>query len=216
MMKKTKILALAAIVGAAAGCATMAGDENRADSQSADRHAKAVAMLKASFKERGQAKLDRLDQDEVQRICSEYHGDKVIPKDVAARLEKAQLAAIKFPAGDKYMGDWKAGEKVAQTGVGMQYSDDPTKPAGGNCYACHELSKAEMSYGTIGPSLYHFGKLRGFTPAMQKYAYGKIYNSEAYSACSNMPRFGHAGILTEKQIQDVVALLMDPESPVNK
>jgi sulfur-oxidizing protein SoxX len=31
-----------------------------------------------------------------------------------------------------------------------------------------------------------------------------------------MPRFGHMGILTEKQIKDVVALLMDPQSPVNK
>jgi sulfur-oxidizing protein SoxX len=30
------------------------------------------------------------------------------------------------------------------------------------------------------------------------------------------PGFGHQQILTEKQLQDVVALLMDPESPVNK
>jgi sulfur-oxidizing protein SoxX len=31
-----------------------------------------------------------------------------------------------------------------------------------------------------------------------------------------MPRFGHKGILTEQQVKDVVALLMDPASPVNK
>jgi sulfur-oxidizing protein SoxX len=31
-----------------------------------------------------------------------------------------------------------------------------------------------------------------------------------------MPRFGHNGILSEEQIRDVVALLMDPESPVNQ
>ena len=31
-----------------------------------------------------------------------------------------------------------------------------------------------------------------------------------------MPRFGHNGILTEEQIKDVVALLLDPQSPVNK
>jgi sulfur-oxidizing protein SoxX len=31
-----------------------------------------------------------------------------------------------------------------------------------------------------------------------------------------MPRFGHSGILTEAQIKDVVALLMDPKSPVNQ
>ena len=31
-----------------------------------------------------------------------------------------------------------------------------------------------------------------------------------------MPRFGHQGILTEEQLKHVVALLLDPESPVNK
>jgi sulfur-oxidizing protein SoxX len=51
---------------------------------------------------------------------------------------------------------------------------------------------------------------------MQKYAYGKVYNSQAFSACSTMPRFGHMGILTEQQMKDVVALLMDPKSPVNQ
>jgi sulfur-oxidizing protein SoxX len=137
-------------------------------------------------------------------------------KETSDRLEKAQQALIKFPADGKLLGDWKKGERVAQTGVGKQFSDNPANPAGGNCYACHQLSKAEMSYGTIGPSLYNFGKLRGFTPDMQKYAYGKVYNSQAFSACSSMPRFGHSGILTEAQIKDVVALLMDPESPVNK
>ena len=89
-------------------------------------------------------------------------------------------------------------------------------PGGGNCYNCHQLAKAEISYGTIGPSLYQFGKLHGYGVDMQKYAYGKVFNPEAYAACTNMPRFGHNGILTEEQIKDVVALLMDPNSPVNK
>jgi sulfur-oxidizing protein SoxX len=31
-----------------------------------------------------------------------------------------------------------------------------------------------------------------------------------------MPRFGHAGALGEQQIKDLVSLLLDPESPVNK
>jgi sulfur-oxidizing protein SoxX len=51
---------------------------------------------------------------------------------------------------------------------------------------------------------------------MQKYAYGKIYNSQAFSVCSSMPRFGHSNILTEQQLKDVTALLMAPDSPVNK
>lgn len=207
-MKKSNIIALATAAAFVAGCAAMTDGKD-------EMHAKTVAMYKASFKERGQARLDRFDQDELQRACSDIH-DGQVPKDLAARLEKAQQALIKYPADGKMLGDWKGGEKIAQSGQGGQYNDNPKNPAGGNCYACHQLSKAEVSYGTIGPSLYNFGKLRGFTPQMQKYAYGKVYNSQAFSACSSMPRFGHNGVLTEQQIKDVVALLMDPQSPVNK
>ncbi|HZV94210.1 MAG TPA: sulfur oxidation c-type cytochrome SoxX, partial [Caldimonas sp.] len=34
--------------------------------------------------------------------------------------------------------------------------------------------------------------------------------------CSIMPRFGAAHILTTKQMQDIMALLLDPNSPVNQ
>ena len=198
----------AGIVVAAAGCATMMSDSEVAS--------KALAMMKTSFKANGQAKLDRLDQDDVQATCSQYESTDKLPKDVAQRLEKAQLATIKYPADGKLVGDWKAGEAIAQSGVGKQFNDDPARPSGANCYACHQLSPQELSFGTIGPSLLGFAKLRGNSPEIQKYAYGKIYNAQAFSACSNMPRFGHNGILTEQQMKDVVALLMDPASPVNK
>jgi len=202
---KTKLIGLAALVALAAGCALT--EEQKA--------ANALAMMKTSFKERGQAKLARLDQDDMQRMCS-LAEQKPLAKEVADRLEKQQQALIKYPADGTFLGDWKAGEKIAQSGAGMQFNDDPSRPAGANCYACHQLSKAELSFGTIGPSLHHFAKLRGYGTDVQKYAYGKVYNSQAFSACSSMPRFGHAGVLTEKQIKDVVALLMDPNSPVNK
>jgi sulfur-oxidizing protein SoxX len=206
-MKKT-IAGLATLGLIAAGCATRVSQE--------EREAQALAVMKASFKANGQATLDRLDQDAMQKMCSRYHGDNKMPKEVGDKLEKEQQALIKYPADGKLMGDWKAGERIAQSGVGKQFSDNPANPNGANCYACHQLSKQELAYGTIGPSLYNFGKVRGFTPDMQKYAYGKVFNSQAFSACSSMPRFGHSGILTEAQIKDVVALLMDPESPVNK
>ena len=189
------------------GCATSPSD--------AEVSAKAAAVLKSSFKEQGQAKLDRLDQDDTQRACSLPAG-KTVAKDVAARIEKENLDAIKWPADGRYVGDWKNGEKIAQEGRGMQYSDDPKAAAGANCYACHQLAPQELSFGTIGPSLYQFGKRRGYTDETRRYAYGKIFDAEAYSACTNMPRFGHKGILTDAQIKDVTALLVDPESPVNK
>ncbi len=199
-----KFLPLALIALTIAGCATEALITKRAQE-----------MMKTSFKERGQAKLSRLDQDETQRLCSEYVGEKKMSKELLESIEKREFAVIKYPDGN-LLGDWKAGERIAQTGVGMQFSDPAGGTAGGNCYACHQLAPQELSYGTIGPSLYQFGKVRGYTPEMQKYAYGKIYNPQAYSACSNMPRFGHNGILTEQQIKDLVALLMDPQSPVNR
>lgn len=174
----------------------------------------AEIVMKASFKDRGQAKVDRLNQDETQRLCSQY--PEKPPVAVAKKIEAINMKLVKYPADGKLLGDWKEGEKIAQSGVGKQFSDDPTKPAGGNCYACHELTKAEISFGNIGPSLYNFGKLRGNTEAIQKYTFGKIYNADAYSACTNMPRFGHNGILTEEQIKHVTALLLDPNSPVNK
>ncbi len=206
---KTKVMIALALLALGVGCAHMSSYAPEPTNE------QVKAVLRASFKDAGQAKLDRLDQDEVQRLCSAATADKGLAKEDAQRIEKSELATIKYPA-DGYMGDWKNGEKIAQLGRGKQYSDNPDQPAGGNCYACHELTKEEIAFGTIGPSLRNFGKTRGFTPEMQKYTYGKIYNSEAYAACSNMPRFGHMGILTEKQIKDVVALLMDPQSPVNK
>ena len=187
------------------GCAGMSDDETAQ---------KAVAVMKASFSERGQAKLDRLDQDEAQKLCS-IPPAAVLPKEVSDRIEKSNLATIKYPADGKLLGNWRDGEKIAQSGIGKQYSDDPKVASGANCYACHQLTKEEISFGTIGPSLYNFGKVRGNSEAIQRYAYGKIYNSQAFSACSNMPRFGHKGILTEQQVKDVTALLLDPASPVN-
>ena len=211
-MQVIRTLCAVGVVAAVAGCA---GSTPSTGANDAAVRAKALEVMKASFKERGIAKLDRLNQDETQALCSQY-ATTAPPKDVAQRIQNANLATIKPPSDGRYLGDWKRGEQIAQRGTGFQWSDTKDTPVGANCYACHQLTKQEISYGTIGPSLYNFGKVRGFTPEMQKYAWGKVWNADAYAACSLMPRFGHNGILTEAQIKDVVALLMDPESPVNK
>ena len=174
----------------------------------------ALKSMLHSFKPECQATLERLYQDETQATCSKYRPGTPIPKAVSARIEKLNMQMISYPA--KLMGDWRSGERLAQSGIGMQYSDDYKRGAGANCYACHQLSPQELSFGTIGPSLRNFGKQRGTSEAMVKYTYGKIYNAHAYSACSNMPRFGANGILTQAQIADLTALLLDPASPVNK
>ncbi len=177
-------------------------------------------MMKASFREQGIAKLDRLQQDLGQSACS---SDKPPSEAVTKQIEAAALASIKWPDGGRYLGDWRAGETLAQNGRGMTWTDAPGAPSGGNCYNCHQISKTEISYGTIGPSLVNYGKLRGVSnvaapesAAIVQYTWGKIYNSKAYNACSGMPRFGHAGVLTEAQMRDLMALLLDPASPVNQ
>jgi L-cysteine S-thiosulfotransferase len=156
----------------------------------------------------------RNTQDETQKICSATANS---PSDAQARaILNRELATVKFPADGKVIGDWKKGQLVAQRGSGGQFSDQPDTYRGGNCYACHQLSKQELSYGTLGPSLQEYGKLKDFKPDEAKVAFAKIYNAQSVLACSTMPRFGHTGFLTEEQIRDAVAYLFDPESPVNK
>ncbi|MBY0572225.1 MAG: sulfur oxidation c-type cytochrome SoxX [Undibacterium sp.] len=172
--------------------------------------------IKESFNEKGIAGLDRLDQTELQKNCSDY-AKKKMPTKIRAALEKQALASVKLPADGIFLGDWKEGEKIAQNGRGMQFSDDNKTVNGGNCYACHQINKAEISFGNIGPSLAQYGKLRG-GPIKEviEYTWRKIYNSHSVNVCSVMPRYGAAEILTEKQLKDVMALLLDPVSPVNQ
>ncbi len=174
-----------------------------------------AAAMQRSFEAKKQAGMDRLTQDEVQALCTRYT-TATLPPAEAERVQKQSLSSVKPPADGQYLGDFKRGEKIAQTGTGLQSSDDPTKPNGGNCYACHQLAASELAYGTLGPSLQHYGKLRGQTPAALEAAWRKLYNSQADVPCSNMPRFGHQKILDEQQLKDLMALLFDPNSPVNQ
>lgn len=172
------------------------------------------SVIAAGFVAKGQAGLDRLEQSPMQKLCSGPVGMDIALSD-AARIQKAATDAVQFPADGQYLGDWKSGEKIAQRGKGMQYSDDPEQANGGNCYACHELSVDEIAFGNMGPSLKHYGKIRGDSEAMLKYTWTRIWNSHAFNACTHMPAFGARGILSEQQIKDVMALLFDPDSPVN-
>ena len=188
----------------------------------AELDARATTAIKSSFRDQGIAKTDRLNQDLGQAACS---SDKAPDDATADRIMAEALYTVKWPAGGQFLGDWRAGEKLAQDGRGMTWTDRSaeTSANGGNCYNCHQISKAEISFGTIGPSLYNYGKLRGVAdPAnaaarpVVEYTWGKLYNAKAFNACSLMPRFGHAGLLDEKQLKDLMALLLDPKSPVNQ
>ncbi len=171
-------------------------------------------VVKGTWKAPAEGWQSRVDQDETQRVCSETRNN---PKGAAYDAILArEIATIAFPADGQVLGNWKEGEKVAQIGTGGQFSDKADGPRGGNCYACHQMAPKELSYGTLGPSLAEYGKIRKYAAADAKAAYGKIYNAQSVQVCSNMPRFGHNKFLTEQQMKDVTAYLFDPESPVNK
>jgi sulfur-oxidizing protein SoxX len=177
--------------------------------------AKVDATMKAAFPNPPAEMQTRADQDETMKQCSKH--ENLPPKAVGEAIQKRERALIEYPADGKLMGDWKKGEKHAQSGYGLRFSDyPPRRESGGNCYACHQLTKAEVSYGTIGPSLLNYGKNKKFGDAETKAVYDKIYNPHATYPCSLMPRLGTNKILTVDQIKDLVALVMSPDSPVNK
>lgn len=175
----------------------------------------AVAKIIAdTFKGASDEWKARITPDETQQICSQFRNEP--PKDQFDRVLAREKSTLVFPADGKVLGDWKNGEKLAQRGTGGQFSDNAQTPKGGNCYACHQMEPKELSFGTLGPSLREYGKIRKFAAEDAKAAYAKIYNAQAVQPCSNMPRFGHNKFLTEQEMKDLTAYLFDPESPVNK
>ncbi|MBU3621669.1 sulfur oxidation c-type cytochrome SoxX [Polynucleobacter sp. CS-Odin-A6] len=212
-MKNTnikKLLALAGFIFASSLLQNVAVAQQKNDP-------KFNKMIQDSFKADGIAGLDRIDQDATQKFCSDpQFANSKQGEAMRVKIQKINMDAIKQPSDGKYLGDWKRGESIAQSGRGATWTDKADTVIGGGCYNCHQIDPKEISYGNIGPSLTGYAKLRGYTQEVVTYTWNRINNSKAYNACSNMPRFGHFKLLNEKQMQDVMALLLDPESPVNK
>lgn len=156
----------------------------------------------------------RLMPDATMTTCAAWKNQP--PKAIAETIKVRERARIRYPEDGRFVGDWRRGEVIAQSGYGLRFTDSgPKRENGGNCYACHELSPEEVSFGTIGASLKNYGRIHKFSAEEARIVYEKIYNSQAIVTCSHMPRFGANGVLSMEQIKDLVALLMDPESPVN-
>lgn len=215
-MKKTFSLALIPVAALALSACSGLGSPDY------DKiHAETV---KASFQAKGIATLDYLKQDMSNDLCAAADvAGKPLDEKTAKAIEEAEMKTIKWPSDGKFLGDWKKGETIAQSGRGLTWTDTATTVNGGNCYNCHQIDKKEISFGNLGPSLYNYGKLRGVTDpnspqakAIVEYTWGKLWNSRAYNACSQMPRAGHKGILSEQNMKDIMALLLDPQSPVNQ
>jgi sulfur-oxidizing protein SoxX len=166
----------------------------------------------------GTSGRDRLVQDEIQKACSLMKGKELDDK-TREKIMALAAASIKYPEGGIKLGDWKKGRELAWSGYGYRTAHNPDDHAkgtpGGNCYNCHQIA-TDRTGGDIGPALTGFGKNRGTDPDTLKYAYDVIYNPHVYFACTNMPRMGASGVLSQAQIADIMAYLFDPSSPVNK
>ena len=173
-----------------------------------------ASVIHASFSDSGQATLLRLEQDPLQQRCSQPRDEPVDDK-IAMALRQERLNAVVFPEDGEFLGNWQRGAAVAASGRCLQSNDDPSLANGGNCYACHQLAPTEVAYGTLGPSLTQYG-LRGQSDAMLRYTWTKLWDTHAFNLCSHMPRFGAQKILTEQQLKDVMACLLDPNSSVNQ
>lgn len=181
-------------------------------------------MLARSFRSQGIAQTSRLLQDPANASCSQAQGEPLAPE-VFAALQASARQSVRWPQNDQFLGDWREGEKLAQNGRGMTWTDKTSLPQdnGGNCLNCHQVTLEEVSYGTLGPSLYRYAQNHGVqdplsaqAQAMVRYTWAKLYNAKSTNPCSDMPRFGHAGLLDETQLKHLMALLLDPQSPVNR
>jgi sulfur-oxidizing protein SoxX len=200
----TTILSLALVSGSALAQDAPAVDPAKVDS-----------VIEAAFARAPDEWKPRLTPDETMAQCNASANNP--PDDVFEEIRERAAANVVYPDDNVLAGDWKKGEALAQSGYGMRFTDYPAaRENGGNCYACHQMTREEVSYGTIGPSLLGYGKDRDFSEEAVKAAYEKIYDPHVVYPCSLMPRFGTNAVLTVDQIKDIVALLMDRDSPVNK
>lgn len=200
------LVAVAAIVG----CASFPDPENT--------RALGEQMVNDAYPGMPAELTKRAIQDTDQKVCSKLSGEKLTSEE-AARIVESARASMKYPAGGKLTGDWKVGERLVGDGAGMRVRNgrvESVKQNGALCINCHALDPKEVNAGTLGPALSGYGAQRGNSDAVFQYTYEKIYNAWAYFPCSNMPRLGHNGYLTPEQIANVVAYLVDPQSPVNR
>jgi sulfur-oxidizing protein SoxX len=176
-MRKTSIIIVTMVLAGAT--AALAQQKPAIDPARVD------AAVKAAFPTAPADWAPRLTSDETMKQCSAHENSP--PKAIAAAIRKREKATIEYPSDGKFLGDWKNGEKFAQSGYGLRFTDYPPRNVnGGNCYACHQLTKQEVSYGTVGPSLLGYG-------APSNRNKGRVRNLQfAHFPCSFMPRFAPA------------------------
>lgn len=160
----------------------------------------------------------KIQQDEAQKICSQYASREEMPADAIQKVIQLSQLDIRYPQWGIYWGDWREGQKIVNNPRGGRFASygfsDAPGDKGGNRYACHLIEKG-LPGGTMGPNLYQYGKKWEITKE-NKVVYNMIYNAWSAFPCSSMPRFGKNGTLSPEDVMNIVTFLLHPDSPVNK
>ncbi len=208
-MNNTIIISFTLAAAALSSCASFPDAQStakRAEHMVADAHTIGTPEMKR-----------RTVQDDAQRACSTV-GDAKPTQQQAADIAKAARDSIRYPSSGKFAGDWKIGARLTTDGRGQRIVNgkiEGRKENGALCINCHAMDSNDVNAGNLGPALIGYGRQRGNSEAVARYTYERIYNAWAFMPCSNMPRLGANGFLTQEQIAHVVAYLIDPQSPVN-
>ena len=156
------------------------------------------------------------DQDETMKQCSLHENSP--PKPVADEIQKREKARIEYPADGKLMGDWKSGEKLAQSGYGLRFTDYPA--AAGQRRQLLRLPPADQGRGQLrhdrpepARTTARSGTSARPTPRRSTRRSTTRRRPIRARTCRG---FGTNNVLTIEQIKDLVALVMSPDSPVNK
>src|SRR5713101_6829866 len=83
--------------------------------------ARVGAAIKSAFPTAPADWQQRLTPDETMKQCSAY--DNSPPKAVFEAIQAREKATIHYPADGKFLGDWKKGEALAQSGFGLRFTD---------------------------------------------------------------------------------------------
>src|ERR1044071_1199545 len=91
--------------------------------------ARADVAIKAAFPTAPADWASRLTGDETMQQCSANRNNP--GKDVASAIQQREQATIVYPPDSNFMGDWKKGEALAQSGYGLGFPDYPSRQGGG-------------------------------------------------------------------------------------
>ncbi len=107
--------------------------------------------------------------------------------EVCGKMKSPPVERVEFKG--QLQGDAGRGEKIA------------TNLRWGNCIACHVLPTQDG--GTIGPPLKGYGS----RDMPLDYTYQRIWDVRFYNPNAHMPLYGPNKILTDQDVQDVMAYL---------